>query len=209
MVSARSSPSGAGSDRAQEVLGLLGVARPDVGDLEHRGPHGLRRGRRRPHPGRGRRRRRARASAARPAGGRACCARASEKPVTQTRSPGSRVDVASDSAVISRSAPRVVTKVRSALGSTITTQMPVSWSATGGAEATILLGQRVPDQVAVRPGAVRAGVDAVGAEAGGGDQHCHRTAGVVGRRRSPSRSGRGRAGRAPRPRRRPGPGRCG
>ena len=42
--------------------------------------------------------------------------------------------------------------------------------------------ERGPDQVAVRPGAVRAGVDALGAEAGGGDEHGHRAAGVVGRR---------------------------
>ncbi len=61
--------------------------------------------------------------------------RASEKPVTHTRSPGRGSDVASESTLIRRSAPRVVTKVRSALGSTITTQMPVSTSATGGAEA--------------------------------------------------------------------------
>ncbi len=64
-------------------------------------------------------------------------ARASEKPVTHTRSPGCGSDVASDSTEICRSAPSVVTKVRSALGSTITTQMPVSRSATGGAEAAM------------------------------------------------------------------------
>ena len=41
--------------------------------------------------------------------------------------------MASESSVIRRSAARVVTKVRSALGSTRTTQTPVSRSATGGA----------------------------------------------------------------------------
>ena len=64
-------------------------------------------------------------------------ARASEKPVTHTRSPARGSEVASDSTLMSRSAPRVVTKVRSALGSTITTQMPVSRSATGGADTAI------------------------------------------------------------------------
>ena len=63
--------------------------------------------------------------------------RASEKPVTQTRSPARGDEVASDSTEIWRSAPRVVTKVRSALGSTITMQMPVSRSATGGAGAAM------------------------------------------------------------------------
>ena len=57
--------------------------------------------------------------------------------MTQTRSPARGSEVASDSTLIWRSAPRVVTKVRSALGSTITTQMPVSSSVTGGAEATM------------------------------------------------------------------------
>ena len=45
--------------------------------------------------------------------------------------------MASDSTLIWRSAPRVVTKVRSALGSTITTQMPVSRPSTGGADTPI------------------------------------------------------------------------
>ena len=89
--------------------------------------------------------------------------------------------MASDSTLICRSAPSVVTKVRSALGSTMTTQMPVSRSATGGAERSMPSAvERGPDEVAVRPGAVRAGVHAVGVEAGGRDEHGDGAAGVVG-----------------------------
>ena len=81
--------------------------------------------------------------------------RASEKPVTQTRSPGPGAEVSSDSTLIRRSAPSVVTKVRSALGSTMTTQMPVSRPSTGGADTPIPAAvECCADQVAVGPGAV-------------------------------------------------------
>ena len=90
--------------------------------------------------------------------------------------------MSSDSTLIRRSAPSVVTKVRSALGSTITTQMPVSRPSTGCADAAMpSAAERVADEVAVRSGAVRAGVHAVRAEARGRDEHGDRAAGVVGR----------------------------
>jgi hypothetical protein len=63
--------------------------------------------------------------------------RASEKPVTQTRSPGPGCEVARDSTLVCLSAPSVVTNVRSALGSTITTQMPVSSPSTTGADTAM------------------------------------------------------------------------
>ena len=53
-----------------------------------------------------------------------------------TRSPATGALVASDPAVMHRSAPWVVTKLRSAVGSTRTTHTPVSRSATGGAETS-------------------------------------------------------------------------
>ena len=133
--------------RAQQVLGLLGVARPDVGDLEHRGAHVGR------QVGEGRAgvehddARRGRSVGSQASSGSRVRSRASEKPVTQTRSPARGADVASDSTLISRSAPRVVTKVRSALGSTITTQMPVSRSGTGGGGGGDALRARAPARI--------------------------------------------------------------
>ena len=44
---------------------------------------------------------------------------------------------ANDSTVMRRSAPWVVTNVRSALASTMTKQIPVSWSAIGGLETAM------------------------------------------------------------------------
>ena len=55
-------------------------------------------------------------------------------PETHTRSPGRGASRANDSAVTSRSAPYTVRKVRSADGSSSTTQYPVSASSRGTSE---------------------------------------------------------------------------
>ena len=99
--------------------------------------------------------------------------------MTHTRSPATGAAVESDSTLMSRSAPRVVTNVRSADGSTSTRQVAVSLVVIAGADTvTSSAASEAADQVAVGTGPVGSGVHAGGTEAGGGDQDVDRAPGV-------------------------------
>ena len=154
---ATASTAAAGSASPVSCCGLLGVAGPHRRCGRAPAPAGRRSGRRRRHRGRARRRPRASSPSSHSSSG-SRVSPTSENPLTQTRSPSTGADVCSDSTLIRRSAPWVVTKVRSALGSIITKQIPVSRSGDRRAAHGDALGrQRGPHQVTVRAGAHRAG----------------------------------------------------
>ncbi len=168
------------ADLAQQVLGLLGVARPDVGDLEHRGAHvdgQAREGRARvehdDHAGVERRQPREQRVAGGVEGQRE--ARDADQVAGPRVGGGERVD--RDPALGPQGRDERALRARLDHDDA---DAGVEVGHRRGRGGDPVGRQGRADEVAVWSGAVGAGVHALRAEPGGGDQHGDRAPGVVG-----------------------------